>query len=166
MYYVYVCEAHNDITLIYTARRCMRPLPEGGRAGRLFDMIIKQTDNKMENELPKRKPTRLKNFDYSTPGAYFITVCTQHKKCILSRIPVGAIHESPAVKLTEYGKIVDKVINDIPKRFNAEINNYVIMPNHIHLIIVINGNDKIREIQAVRVENCNRPLQNYKPTIL
>ena len=52
MYYVYVCEAHNDITLIYTARRCMHPLPEGGRAGRLFDMIIKQTDNKTENELP------------------------------------------------------------------------------------------------------------------
>ena len=42
-------------------------------------------------DLPVRKPNRLKNYDYSTPGAYFITVCTREKRCILSRIakPVG-----------------------------------------------------------------------------
>ena len=142
MYYVYVCEAHNDITLIYTARRCMRPLPEGGRAGRLFDMIIKQTDNKMENELPKRKPTRLKNFDYSTPGAYFITVCTQHKKCILSRIPVGDdVHDVPYnvqnnVHLLHYGKIADEYIQRLNGFYgNINVDSYVIMPNHIHMIL-------------------------------
>ena len=40
--------------------------------------------------LPKRKHTRLPGYDYSTPGAYFVTVCTQNRKCILSEISVGA----------------------------------------------------------------------------
>lgn len=46
-------------------------------------------DNHIETELPKRKPTRLKNFDYSANGAYFITICTHHRKNILSTIAVG-----------------------------------------------------------------------------
>ena len=40
-------------------------------------------------ELPKRKPTRLKGYDYSTPGAYFITICTKDRKEMLSKIIVG-----------------------------------------------------------------------------
>ena len=40
----------------------------------------------MENKLPKRKPTRLESFDYSETGAYFITICTEHRKNILSVI--------------------------------------------------------------------------------
>ena len=60
-------------------------------------------------ELPQRKRLRLKNFDYSTPGAYFITICTHNRKCTLSRV-VGAIHESPEIELTDYGKITDETI--------------------------------------------------------
>ncbi len=41
--------------------------------------------------LPKRKHTRLPGYDYSTPGAYFVTICTQNRKCILSEITVGAV---------------------------------------------------------------------------
>ena len=41
--------------------------------------------------LPQRKPTRLKTYDYSTPGAYFVTICTEDRKCILSDITVGAV---------------------------------------------------------------------------
>ena len=87
-------------------------------------------------ELPKRKNTRLPEFDYNTPGVYFITVCTYNKKKILSRI-VGAIHESPVVQLTENGKIVDYYINNLEKRFGVGVDNYVIMPNHIHLMISV-----------------------------
>ena len=43
----------------------------------------------MENNLPKRKSTRLKEYDYSSPGAYFITICTKDRKCLLSEIVVG-----------------------------------------------------------------------------
>ena len=100
----------------------------------------------MKNELPKRKLLRLKNFDYSRPGAYFITVCTQNRRKVLSDI-VGAIHESPETKLTEYGKIVEEVINNIPDRFPAKIDRYVIMPNHFHLIIIITDSEELRAIR-------------------
>ena len=99
-----------------------------------------------EKELPKRKATRLKNFDYSTPGAYFVTVCTHNRKCTLSRV-VGAIHESPEIQLTEYGKIVDRLINTIPQQSLATIDRYVIMPNHIHLVIMITDSDELRAIR-------------------
>ncbi len=99
-----------------------------------------------ENKLPKRKPLRLKYFDYSTPGAYFITVCTQDRKCTLSRI-VGAIHESPVSELTSFGKIVDKYIKSIPESIKAKTDRYVIMPNHIHLIAVITDDEELRAIR-------------------
>ena len=48
-------------------------------------------------ELPKRKPIRLPDYDYSSPGAYFVTICTANRRCLLSGITVGALHEAPAV---------------------------------------------------------------------
>ena len=99
-----------------------------------------------EKELPKRKPTRIKNYDYSTPGAYFVTICTHNRRCTLSRV-VGAIHESPEIQLTEYGRVVEDVINNIPSHCKAAIDRYVIMPNHIHLIIVIIDDEELRAIR-------------------
>ena len=96
-------------------------------------------------ELPKRKPTRLKEYDYSTPGAYFITICTNSRKYLFSNI-VGAIHESPENELTQYGEFVEQIIELLPDRFNVSIPKYVIMPNHIHLIIEINISDEERAI--------------------
>ncbi|MBE6784245.1 MAG: transposase [Ruminococcaceae bacterium] len=85
--------------------------------------------------LPERKQTRLKEYDYSTPGAYFITLCTNGRKRILSEIIVGDdAHIVPRVVLTEYGKTVEKYIKSIPG-----IDKYVIMPDHIHMIIIIDG---------------------------
>ena len=70
-------------------------------------------------DLPKRKPTRLKGYDYSENGAYFITICTHNRKCLFSNI-VGAIHELPENKLTQYGEYVEQIIeiynNDNEKR--------------------------------------------------
>ena len=100
----------------------------------------------MENILPKRKSPRLKEYDYSTPGAYFITICTYNRKCLFSNI-VGAIHELPENKLTQYGEIVKQIIEILPDRFNVSIPKYVIMPNHIHLIIEIYSNDEKRAIR-------------------
>ena len=101
----------------------------------------------MENEkaYPKRKPLRLKNYDYSTPGAYFVTICTAGKRCVLSTIrmqrscahtAVGDGLARPVVKLTNIGSIIERQIEDIPKRFPAvTVHKYVIMPNHIHLLV-------------------------------
>ena len=94
-------------------------------------------------ELPQRKRLRLKNFDYSTPGAYFITICTHNRKCTLSRV-VGAIHESPEIELTDYGKITDETIRNIPERYKATVDRYVIMPDHIHVIIFLDPDKYIK----------------------
>ncbi len=95
--------------------------------------------------LPKRKPTRLKNYDYSSEGAYFITICTHNRKNLFSNI-VGAIHESPESKLNSNGEIADFYIQKLNDRFELIIDKYIIMPNHIHLIAVIEKNERsIRE---------------------
>ncbi|MEE1014146.1 MAG: transposase [Clostridia bacterium] len=96
-------------------------------------------------------------YGYSTPGAYFITICTHNRKCLFSNI-VGAIHELPENKLTQYGKYVEQIIEILPDRFNVSIPKYVIMPNHIHLIIEINNNNEKRAIRE-------SPLQHHRAII-
>ena len=98
-----------------------------------------------DKQFPQRKQLRLKNFDYSTPGAYFVTICTHNRKCILSRI-VREIGESTEIQLTEYGKIVDRLINTVPLPYRVTIDRYVIMPNHIHLIIMVGDRGETRAI--------------------
>ena len=94
-------------------------------------------------ELPKRKPTRLKRYDYSTPGAYFVTVCTHNKECILSDINVGeGLRALPSNKLTQIGEEVEKSIQYINDNYDGVlIEKYIIMPNHIHLIVVLENSE-------------------------
>ena len=81
-----------------------------------------------------RKPNRLKNYDYSSQGAYFITICTLDRKCTLSHIVGGDALIAPQTNLTHCGEIARKYIESMPG-----IDKYVIMPNHIHLLIAIDG---------------------------
>lgn len=79
-----------------------------------------------------RKPTRIPNFDYSRNNYYFITICTHHKKCIFG---------SPD-SLNRIGRIVERHIQNIPGFYqNVFVDQYVVMPNHIHLILVLNNGD-------------------------
>ena len=90
-----------------------------------------------------RTPQRLKGFDYSSNGVYFITVCTKDMRSILSRIEVGRdAPDAPQLILSEQGIIVDNELlkmNDIYDCIHIE--KYVIMPNHIHLMLVISTSD-------------------------
>ena len=91
----------------------------------------------MENQLPIRKPNRIEEYDYSQNGAYFITICTQDRRKILCNIVGGGAHDAPKVTLTNIGEIVQKHIvngNRIP---GVSVDKYVIMPDHIHLILRI-----------------------------
>lgn len=83
--------------------------------------------------LPQRKSPRLAEYDYSANGAYFVTFCTHEKRHILSTIsPDGISH------FTQIGDIADSWILHIPQKFPACIvDNYVIMPNHIHILLRI-----------------------------
>ncbi|MEG0895246.1 MAG: transposase [Oscillospiraceae bacterium] len=84
-------------------------------------------------ELPKRKRLRLDGYDYSQNGAYFITICTQNRECILGKIVGDDAHIVPQIQLSEYGIVIEKYLNGI-----IGVDKFIIMPNHIHLVIFIN----------------------------
>jgi len=84
--------------------------------------------NKYRNE-----SLRLKNYDYSQPGEYFITICTKNRKCLFGEI------ENGEMVLNNAGKIAEQCWIDIPFHFpNVSLDAFVIMPNHVHGIIIIN----------------------------
>ena len=91
-------------------------------------------------DLPKRKSTRLKNYDYSTAGAYFITICAYEMKHCFGNIIVGEVLAPPENNLSVYGEIARKNITGLESRFeNISVDKFVVMPNHIHMIISINA---------------------------
>jgi REP element-mobilizing transposase RayT len=84
-----------------------------------------------------RKSIRLKEYDYTNPNWYYITICTNNKKHLFGEII------NNKVILSEFGEIVNECWSDIPKHFEfAELDDFVIMPNHTHGIIIINSRDK------------------------
>lgn len=92
-----------------------------------------------EKQLTKRKRLRLQGYDYSSEGCYFLTICTEHRKNLLSTVVGGDDLGAPKeIKLKPYGKIVEKYILSMEKAYDTiKIENYIIMPNHIHLLILI-----------------------------
>ena len=88
-------------------------------------------------ELPKRKPNRLASYDYDQEGAYFITICTQDRKCLLSQIVGDAALGVPINQLTDVGNIVEKYILSGNQMERIRVEKYVIMPNHIHLLLMV-----------------------------
>ena len=103
-------------------------------------------------ELPKRKNIRLPNFDYKNVGTYFITVCTKDRKSILWNNVGADIIRPNDIKLSDIGKIVNDGISQIEKHYsNIKVDKYVIMPDHIHIILVINDYQNGRMISAPTV---------------
>ncbi|MBR5506605.1 MAG: transposase [Clostridia bacterium] len=105
------------------------------------------------NKLPKRKNIRLKDYDYSSCGYYFITICTQNRQSLFWKNitdvldaykrfnNVGADIIRP--HLSECGKTVDRAINEIKTHYPyVTVDEYAIMPDHIHLILKIVNNDE------------------------
>lgn len=81
-----------------------------------------------------RRSIRLKGYDYTQAGAYFVTVCTRDRACLFGEIVDGAM------RWNEYGECVVRWWEDIPRHFKAvDIDAFVVMPNHIHGIVVITG---------------------------
>jgi len=92
----------------------------------------------MREKLPIRKRIRLQNYDYSKENMYFITICVKNRLEILGKI----IDEN--IKLTKEGNIVKQNINNIAQTYkNVIIDEYVIMPNHIHILLFINYKNSI-----------------------
>lgn len=90
--------------------------------------------------LPKRKSNRLENFDYFHFGVYFITICTLERNCNLSKIDRST--QGIRVELLPIGEIVEKWLNRIPEYgTDYDLDQYTIMPNHIHLLLRIRYNE-------------------------
>ncbi len=86
--------------------------------------------------MKNRKPNRLRYYDYSQVGWYFVTLCTKDHKNHFGKI------ENEKMIVNNYGKIVDECWKNIETLHkNNELDYYVIMPNHIHGIIIINVGD-------------------------
>jgi hypothetical protein len=83
---------------------------------------------------PRHRHTiRIKDFDYSQPGAYFITIISHARECLFGEIQAGIMNLSPA------GQIADRNWRTIPDHFtHVELGTFTIMPNHIHGILIIN----------------------------
>lgn len=114
----------------------------------------------MAEQYPRRKRIRLPEFDYNSVGAYFITICTKDREQILSRVSVGTtIGRPPTVTLTRYGVIVEEAIQQITDHYpEALIDHYVIMPNHIHIILRLDCEDG----RAMLVPTISRVIQQMK----
>ena len=88
--------------------------------------------------LPKRKPNRLPNYDYSQTGAYFITICAKEKRMLFGRVVGGGVLDAPQMRLSAYGKIVEQQMLTMAALYkNIRLEKYVVMPNHIHLWLLV-----------------------------
>ena len=93
-------------------------------------------------DLPKRKLIRIENYDYSTPGAYFITICTANREKLFWSDRRGELRSPANVPLSNIGVIVDDEIQKLKMIYDAvRVDKYCIMPDHIHSIISINTDE-------------------------
>lgn len=86
----------------------------------------------MPENLRNRQTIRLKGYDYSQPGWYFVTICTWQREAIFGRIA------EDCVQLTVAGKVVAKTWLELPRHYPlVQVDEFIVMPNHIHGIVVI-----------------------------
>lgn len=97
-----------------------------------------------------RNSLRLKGYDYSQPGAYFITICTENKICYLGNIVDGITISYPI------SDIIQEIWQEIPEKFQGvDLDTFIIMPNHVHGIVIINKEcrDMIQKVRRNNTEN-------------
>ena len=103
-----------------------------------------------------RKPPRIPEYDYSKAGYYFITICTHEKKCIF-----GTTED-----LNEWGKIAERDLKEIPLHFpNIRMDAYIIMPNHIHAIVIMEQDDStsLNQMVGLYKSGVSRKIHKMKP---
>jgi len=128
-----------------------------------------------------RKRNRLDGYDYSNNGAYHVTICTKKHECIFGKInnicvgaPLACARKNipSRIELSNIGKIIDTQWQDIPNQFDGiELDQYIIMPNHMHGILIINKRAQasgaptaqlgqiIRSFKSKCVINCLKYIQ-------
>jgi REP element-mobilizing transposase RayT len=117
-----------------------------------------------------RRSVRLQKYPYAERGFFFVTICTHEKKCVLGKIT------NYEMTLSEIGQIVDRCWSDIPLHFpTAKLDQFTIMPNHLHGIIIINRvlpdessmtACRARKIADTVYERFGKPVAGSLPTIM
>ena len=83
-------------------------------------------------EFRGRRSIRMPDYDYSVPGWYFITICVKNRQCVFGDVVDGKM------VLSRFGYIAKQSLKDVPKHYkHVRLDSYIVMPNHVHVIIVI-----------------------------
>jgi REP-associated tyrosine transposase len=122
---------------------------------------------KFDPQKHHRRSIRIKEYDYAQPGGYFVTIVTYQRNCIFGNI----VNEE--TQLNAFGKIADECWRAIPDHFpNVELGAYIVMPNHVHGIIVINdradasASARRGTIYRAPTEQFGKPIIGSIPTII
>ncbi|MCU0607959.1 MAG: transposase [Candidatus Edwardsbacteria bacterium] len=87
----------------------------------------------------ERRTVRLPGYDYASQGAYFVTVCTRDRECALGKIASGIL------SLSRFGEIARSCWEGLPRHYSGiELGAFIVMPNHVHGIIVITGDITVK----------------------
>jgi putative transposase len=110
---------------------------------------------KFNSDVHHRRSIRLKHFDYSQAGAYFFTICTRNRECLFGEI------KDETMRLNEMGTVIQTVWSALPARYpNVALDACVVMPNHVHGIIVIvrNETDSVGAIHELPLRHSDHEL--------
>ena len=104
----------------------------------------------MQENFPVRKNMRLRGYDYSQNGAYFITICTQNKYHLFGHVGADSISaRSAQMFINDAGKMIDSTLNEVFSELNSIIlDKYIIMPNHVHMIVIISQDKKRADMES------------------
>jgi hypothetical protein len=116
--------------------------------------------NKYNPNIHHRRSVRIKGYDYSQAGMYFITICVQNRECLYGEITNGQM------LLNDAGKMIETEWLNLKKRFaNIEIHEYTIMPNHFHAILEITEtNNKPVGATLVVAQNNGNEINSHENT--
>jgi len=116
---------------------------------------------KYDHHKHHRRSIRLKGYDYSQARAYFVTICSQGRKCLFGDVFDGEM------RLNDVGTMVLDVCYKIPEHFpHTDIDKYVVMPNHFHGIIVINSDGRGMACHAPTHRQFAKPIAGSLSTIV
>jgi len=113
---------------------------------------------KFNPEIHHRRSIRLRGYDYTQNGAYFVTMCSWNRECVFGEIADGKMH------LNDFGLIIDGTWNWLEKQYGyIELEDFVVMPNHFHgLIIIDNCKGGSRTAPTGRTKPLGRILGAFK----
>ena len=116
----------------------------------------------MSEKLPQRKKNRLEKYDYSSSRTYFITICSAQRVNYFWDNTDTLFNCPKDVKLSEYGVIVENAINNISSIYpSVFVEQYVIMSDHIHLLLSIYGDENGRPMAAPTISRIVNQFKGY-----